>query len=51
MIQALRQTHRRIIIVLAVVVVLIFITGLWARQPWPISERLPVAPNTTGGTP
>ena len=49
MIQSLRQTHRRIITVLAVVLLIIFIAGLWVRQPFPVSTRLPAARINQGG--
>jgi hypothetical protein len=49
MIQSLRQTHRRIVTVLAIVLLLIFIAGLWVRQPFPVSTRLPAAPASKGG--
>ena len=49
MIQSLRQNHRRIVIVLAVVLLIIFIAGLWVRQPFPVSTRLPAARTSQGG--
>ncbi len=41
MIQSLRQRHRYIIFVLAVLVPLIFIAGLLIRRPLPTNQRLP----------
>lgn len=49
MIQSLRQTHRRIVTVLAVVLLIIFIAGLLVRQPLPVSTRLPAAHTSQGG--
>ena len=49
MIQSLRQSHRRIIIVLALALLLIFIAGLWVRQPFPVSPRLPATRTGQGG--
>ena len=49
MIQSLRQTHRRIVTVLAVVLLIIFIAGLWVRRPFPVSTRLPAVRTNQGG--
>jgi hypothetical protein len=49
MIQSLRQSHRRLVIVLAVASLIIFIAGLWVRQPFPVSTRLPAARAGQGG--
>ncbi len=49
MIQSLRQTHRRLVTVLAVILLIIFIAGLWVRQPLPVSTRLPAVRTNQGG--
>jgi hypothetical protein len=48
MIQSLRQTHRRIVTLLAVVLLVIFIAGLLVRRPFPVSTRLPAALTNKG---
>lgn len=42
MIHSLRQRHRRIIFILAVLVPVIFIAGLLVRKPVPRNQSLPL---------
>ena len=42
MIQSHRQSHRFIVLVLAVVLPVLFVLAMLVRKPFPVNQRLPV---------
>jgi hypothetical protein len=51
MIHSLRQQHRMIVMVLAILLPVLFALSLFVRQPFPTNNRLPVVPHVKGNTP
>lgn len=51
MIHNLRRQHRITVVLLAVVLAIVFMAGLFVRQPPPINPSLPnsLLPSATGG--